>query len=169
MSRIRVSHSCFSSLQWLSVSAPIVFLLLLGIAFTVIAAGKGSLWISVLESIFYVLTCGGIALMYLAWWISMTFRGIVATPKTPWQLDVEDGIVAVRSKRLETFFRIERPREYVEVWDGGFDSLKGLEDKGLVIDFGFLSRIVVPGSSTNFNASVAKIKNLRPVRFKEIE
>lgn len=169
MTHRRVSPQIFSALQWLSAALPLAFLLGLVAVLAIVMQGNGSLSKSFLQASFYIAATGGIALMYLVWWMSMTFRGIVATPKTPWEIRATADIITIKSKRFEVTFRICQPNEYVEVWDGGFDRLKGLEDKGLVIDFGHLFRIVVPGSSINFDAALTHIKTVRPVQFKEVE
>jgi hypothetical protein len=116
--------------------------------------GNESLYTSLLESLF-IATAGGIAMMYFVWWMSMTFRGIVATPKIPWEICAIADIITIKSKRFEATLPISQPNAYIHVWDGNFDRNQGLEDEGLLIDFGHIFRIVVPGSSINFEAALA--------------
>lgn len=169
MTHRRLSPELFCALQWLSLAGPLAILLAVVAAIAFWMRGNGSLYLSLLTAAFYIVATGGIALMYLAWWMSMTFRGIVAIPKKAWEICAVADFVTIKSMRFEVTFPISRPKEYVEVWDGGFDGLKGLEDKGLVIDFGHLFRIVVPGSSINFETALAHIQTIRPVRIREIE
>ncbi len=169
MRRFRISPLLFSSLQLLAISTPLLILLSLIIAAAFLLGDRARLWIASLEVAFYVLATGGMALMYLVWWMSMTFRGIVATPKRPWEISIVDEQIHIRSHCFVVSFPITKPKEIVEVWDGGFDQLKGLEDKGLLISFGPLYRLTVPGSSNNFEGAVASIKSRREIVNREIE
>jgi hypothetical protein len=165
----RVSPEFFSALQWFSLALPLSIFLGIAAAIAIFMHGNESLYTSLLQSLFFIVTGGGIAMMYFVWWMSMTFRGIVATPKTPWEICVIADIIKIKSKRFEVTFPISQPNEYIHVWDGNFDQIQGLEDEGLLIDFGHIFRIVVPGSSINFKAALAHIETFRPVRTKIVD
>ena len=169
MRRLQLPPIAFAVGQLLSICAPLFFIIGLILVWWQVAYGGRNFWPTIVQASIYALSGGGIALGYLGWWMSLTFRGIASTPSSPWKISVSSGVILIEAKRTKVELLVSRPKSFAEVWDDNWDKLKGLEDKSLVIHLGLVLRIIVPGSSENFNEAILEIKKSRSVAFKAID
>jgi len=169
-----VSPESFARRQMLARAVPILVVMgLLMIGWLAIDHGQsrslGDVLVSVGGYLFFVLTTGGIALGYLGWWFSLNSKGILSTPRKPWEIGLQPGVVTVTSATSTTRIPLASVRALTIIWDDNFDKLHGLEDKCLAIDLHSGRRILVPGSSEAFESTVEALKVHMAVETKFVE
>lgn len=172
--RRTVSPKWFARAQRVDRAVPVAVLLaLLVVGWMVIDRGRSKNALDVVKSagtyLFYVLATGGIALGYLAWWLSLHSKGILSTPKHPWTLTFEADTVSIKTSRR--FTRV--PKDAIDaatvIWDDNWDKMKGLEEKCLALDLHGGLRILIPGSSSGFEEVVERLQSQMTVKTKYVE
>ena len=169
-----VSPEWFARAQRLDRAVPVAALLaLLVVGWMIIDRGRSKNAFDVVKSagtyLFYVLATGGLALGYLAWWLSLQSKGILSTPKHPWTLTFDVDTVSIRTSRRFTRVPIDAIDAATVIWDDNWDKMKGLEDKCLALDLQGGLRILIPGSSSGFEEVVACLQSQMTVQTKYVE
>lgn len=130
-------------------------------------------WPDVVTSVgaylFYILATGGIAIGYFGWWLGLHLKGMMSTPRHPWKLGLKNDVLVIATGRVETHVRLDSIRSFTLLSDDNWDQLKGMEDCTLVARLGRCSRILIPGSSTNFKEVLAAIRSTRNVEIELVE
>jgi polyferredoxin len=169
-----VSPEWFARAQRLdrAVSVALLFALLV-VGWMIIDRGRSKSALDVVKSagtyLFYVLATGGIALGYLAWWLSLHSKGILSTPKHPWTLTFDADTVSIRTLRRFTCVPKTSIHAATVIWDDNWDKMKGMEDKCLAIDLRGGLRILIPGSSSGFEEVVECLKSQMAVQTRYVE
>lgn len=117
-----------------------------------------------------MLISGGIAVAYLAQWYSLTWKGLMQTPKKPWSLSLDnDGSIIVATPTARTIIPASAVSRLIYIYDDNWDQMKGMEDSGLVIRLKSGSRINVPGSSIGFAETLVTLRAHHNVESQGIE
>ncbi len=150
-----VSPERFARAQQLGRAMPLLVLAaVIVIGWLVVDRGRSTGASGVLSSVgsfvFYILATGGIALGYLGWWLSMTSKGILSTPRVPWRLDFADDAIHIETVRRSTRVPVSTITSATLICDDNWDRLKGLEDQCLALDLKSGARLLLPGSSAGF-------------------
>ncbi|MYN02910.1 hypothetical protein GTP41_12445 [Pseudoduganella sp. DS3] len=119
--------------------------------------------------LFYILATGGIALGYLGWWLSLYLKGMMSTPRHPWQLAIRENELMISTGRVDTFVNIDSVRSFRLLSDDNWDKMNGMEDFTLVAKLGKFSRILIPGSAQNFDEILEGIRRSRTVEVVLVE
>lgn len=118
---------------------------------------------------FYALATGGIAIGYLAWWFSLHLKGMMGTPKHPWQLFIRNDVLVIITNCVETHVHLKVIKSFKLLIDDNWDKMKGMEDYTLIVRLGRFTRILIPGSSQNFNDALEFIRSVRNVEVELVE
>lgn len=99
----------------------------------------------------YAIGTGGLASIFLIAYIGNSFCGLVGTPRYLWQVEVDNGIINIKTRRLLLSFPASKLKGFIYVTDDSWDRLEGQEDSGMILSFGWGCRVIVPGSSSGFD------------------
>jgi len=136
--------------------------------------GLGVYWltgfepISTIYAIVMFVILGGWTLGYAAWALSNDWNGLVRVPSRKWRVGIEKETVSLSTGRIETRVPISMVTKAQLVSDGSWETLKGVEDKCLVLRLSSGLSISVPGSSDGFEDLVSTIREHHAIETKEI-
>ncbi|PXX41419.1 hypothetical protein [Undibacterium pigrum] len=146
----------FAMRQMLYRAMPLVVLLL---AFFVVYLFIGNQF----NTIIVILSSGGLAFVYLGWFLSAYSKGLIDTPRRQWHVVFENGMIKINAMWGSTDIPLDLIKSLTLVCDDNWDLIKGLEEQCLKVVplYGF--SIIIPGSSANFDATLEAIKQFRQV------
>ncbi|MFZ6643497.1 hypothetical protein ACO0LL_27495 [Undibacterium sp. TC4M20W] len=133
------------------------------VVFLLIMLGSYLLIGKLLDTIFIILSSAGLALAYLAWFISAYSKGLIDTPRRQWQLTFEHATISINAVWGRTGIDLDAVKKIVLVSDDNWDQIIGMEVQcmKLVLVNGF--SIIIPGSSANFDSTLEAIRQIRQV------
>jgi hypothetical protein len=126
-------------------------------------------WAMIFDLVVMIVMGGGIAVGYFAWWMDLTLKGIVPTPRLPWSVSIVRDTIFIETKRLWVLIPTSRVRRYTMICDDNFDKLRGLEDQTLIIYIAPFGRVLVPASSDGFDQMLSIIRAQWQVTVRVIE
>lgn len=145
-----------------------VWLLLPGVVLGVVALLPRSLKVSWLELAVAGFTGVAGTLGYAAWAMSNDWNGLVRRPRTPWRVSFDGQTLHVRASGWSTDIPLARIRSACVVAEGSWETLKGVEDRCLVLRVEGALQISIPGSSEGFDGVRGALDGALGVGFKEL-
>jgi hypothetical protein len=115
---------------------------------------------------FFIL--GGWTLGYVAWALSNDWNGLVRVPARKWRVSIESDTVSLNTGRIATRVPMSMITKVQLVSDGSWETLKGVEDKCLVLRLSSGLSISVPGSSDGFEDLQSTMREHHAIEIKEI-
>lgn len=122
-----------------------------------------------LAALGWIVAAGGMPLVYAAWIGSMIASGLMFKPDVAWSVTCENDIVTVSTPRFSTHVPLDAVASFTQVWEDPWEAIKGMEERCLVMRLrGWRGRIVVPGSSVGYGATITAISATRPIGSREL-
>ena len=162
----QVSPRSFAIWRYIAIfySSLIVFALL----------GAGIYWftgfepISTIYAIFMFVVLGGSTLGYAVWALSNDWNGLVRVPSRKWRVHLKEDVVSLSTGLIATRVPIAMVTKAQLVSDGSWETLRGVEDRCLVLRLLNGLSISVPGSSEGFEDLLSAVREHHAVEIKEI-
>ena len=142
---MRVSPAGFWVIQTLELSIPVI------IIFAIIGGLARYSHIDFVSSLVYAIGTGGLGLILLIAYIGNAFCGLIGTPRYLWQVEVDNGLINLKTRHLLLNFPSSKLKGFIYVTDDCWDRIIGQEDSGLILYFGWGCRVIVPGSTSGFD------------------
>jgi len=110
-----------------------------------------------------ILSAGGLAFVYLGWFLTAYTKGLIDTPRRQWHVAFENGVIKINAVWGSTHISLDAVKSLTLVCDDNWDLIKGLEEQCLKLIPLTGLPIIIPGSSANFEATLEAIKQFRQV------
>jgi hypothetical protein len=161
-----VSPRSFAVWRYIAIFYPSLILFVL--------LGVGAYWLTGFEAIstIYVVIMfvilGGPTLGYAGWALNNDWNGLVRVPGRKWRVRIEKDAVSLSTGRIEARVPISMVTKVLLVSDGSWETLKGVEDKCLVLRLLSGLSISVPGSSEGFEDLLSTMREHHAFEIKEL-
>ena len=115
------------------------------------------------NTVIVILSVGGMAFIYLGWFLTAYSKGLIDTPRRQWHVGFDNGMINIDAVWGRTVISLDTVKNLILISDDNWDLLKGVEDKCLKLVPLYGYSIIIPGTSANFEAMLAAIQKLRNV------